>query len=381
MTAEAAAWPATTVRTWRDEGGQHWRRFADGREEPYDPTTENDEQHAQPTPVGVTAPAKDARPSLRSRVLTRAQLSTLPQPEPLITDTLDKRTVALLSGRRSTGKSFIALDWACCVATGHAWQGRAVAAPAPVLYVAAEGAHGLDQRVAAWEYAWKAPADALSVVPLPINLFKGGGIFDELKALIREEAYGLVVIDTWARSTVGGKENDNTDSTIAFERVDALRRLGPTVLVVAHTDGADTKTRGATALEDNADTVYRIKGDAGYLELERTKRKDGPNEDRHQLQLRVIDLKPGPDEFARSSCIVQNTRGQIVALTDRAKDLLSAFEASFTDTGCSKAELRSASGLPSATFARSLKALLMGGALVEHGTAPRQTYTRGATDA
>jgi len=44
VTAEAAAWPAPAVRTWRDGGGQHWRRFADGREEPYDPVTEADDQ-------------------------------------------------------------------------------------------------------------------------------------------------------------------------------------------------------------------------------------------------------------------------------------------------------------------------------------------------
>src|SRR4051794_4541821 len=74
-------------------------------------------------------PPDDAgRPSvaeqLRGQLLARADLTNLPEPEPLIENTLDRRTIALLAGHTGTGKSFIALDWACCVATGHAWQGR-----------------------------------------------------------------------------------------------------------------------------------------------------------------------------------------------------------------------------------------------------------------
>lgn len=331
------------------------------------------------TDPDATSPT-DGSATLRGQLLHRAQLGDLPQPQPLIEDTLDMRTVALLSGRRSCGKSFIALDWACCVATGKPWQGREVTGAGPVLYVAAEGAHGLDQRVSAWEYAWHAKATALDVLPLPVNLFKGGALYEELVHLVRDESYALVIIDTWARSTVGGKENDNTDSTIAFERLDRLRRLGPTVLAVAHTDGTDSKTRGATALEDNADTLYRAKGDAGYLELYRDKRKDGPTEDRHQLQLHTIDLGAGPDGWPRTSCVVQNTRGHIAPLSARAEDLMSVFLDHFADMGCSKAELRkAASDMAPATFDRSLKALVHKGSLHNIGTDKRPFYKPGVT--
>ncbi len=343
-------------------------------------TAELLQHRAALTPVPtVQGESVSALQAFRATLLDRDALGRLPQPEPLIADTLDRRTVALLEGRNSTGKSFLALDWALCIATCKPWQGRRVLDPGSVLYVAAEGAYGLHNRVSAWEYAWRqqVPAQALQVRPSPVNLFSGQH-FDELHQVVRQESYRLVVIDTWARSTVGGRENDNSDSTAAFERVDALRASGTTVLVIHHTDKADTTGRGASALEDNADTLYRIKGDAGYLELTRDKRKDGPSEDYHQLQLQVVTLPyRAPDGASVTSCVVQNTRGQDHALSDRAEALLSAFEEHFADIGCSKAELRNVADQASATFARSLKALVSAGQLVNTGSDLRPFYKRG----
>jgi len=324
-------------------------------------TTQDREQDRPPGGEGEPPPT-----TLVDRILRRDQLADLPQPEPLIDDTLDRRTVALLAGRNSTGKSFVALDWACCVATGKPWQGRAVLDPGPVLYVAAEGAHGLHQRVAAWEHAWQRHVVDLDVLPEPVNLFSGAG-FADLHRHVEARAYRLVVLDTWARSTVGGKENDNSDSTLAFERVDRLRKTGASALIVAHTDKGDNTTRGASALEDNADSIYRLKGDAGCLELTREKRKDGPAEDRHQLQ-----LKPVLD-----SCIVQNTRGQDHVLSGRTEALMSAFSEHFADMGASKAELRAVADQAPATFARSLRSLVTQGLLVNHGSGARPFYKPG----
>lgn len=313
-----------------------------------------------------------AGPTLRDHLLSRSQLADLPQPEPLIDDTLDQRTVALLAGRNSTGKSFLALDWACCIATGKSWQGRGVQTPGRVLYIAAEGAHGLHQRVSAWEYAWQSKVDDLDVLPVPVNLFSGAG-FPELREIATDNDYRLVVVDTWARSTLGGKENDNSDSTLAFDRLDRLRRTGSTVLVVAHTDAGDTKARGATALEDNADTVYRLKGDAGYLELTRTKRKDGPAEDRHQLQLQPI----------LDSCVLQNTRLSGVDTAGRTRDVLSLFVSTFGDLGASKAEWRTAcveAGIKSSgVFYRAVSDLRGRGAVINTGTDKQPFYKIGET--
>jgi RecA-family ATPase len=79
-------------------------------------------------------------------IVTRAGLDSLPDPVPLIGGTLDADTLAVLAGPWGTGKTFLAIDWACCVATGTPWQGRPVKA-GRVLYIATEGVHGLRSRV------------------------------------------------------------------------------------------------------------------------------------------------------------------------------------------------------------------------------------------
>lgn len=306
---------------------------------------------------------------LAGRLLTRAQLADLPQPEPQITGTIDRRTVAVLAGRRGKGKSLLALDWACCVATGKPWQTRQVQR-SPVLWVAAEGAYGLHRRIAAWEYAWARQVEDLTVLPQPVNLFTGQH-FDEFTAAVRQLQARLVVFDTWARCTVGGKENDNSDATLATSRLEALRDLGATSLLIAHTDAEDTKTRGATALEDNVDIVYRLKGDERHLELTRTKRKDGPEFDELHLKL---------DRVADSVVVVSTTP---VDMGGRTADLMSIYVRHFADTGCSKRELRDVAtedGITSSgTFTRALNTLISSGALINTGGDQRPFYKLGAT--
>ncbi len=338
---------------------------------PSEPETDPwDRDPLQESGSGPSPPSAPPQTRLRDRLLTRAQLADLPQPSPLIEDTVDARTVAVLSGRRGRGKSLLALDWALCLATGKAWQGRAVAA-GPVLWIAAEGAYGMHQRVTAWEYAWQhdvAP-DRFVTLPEVVNLHDGTGV-GELVDVAREMRPALVVVDTWARCTVGGKENDNSDATQATGRLEALRHLGVTTLLVAHTDAEDTKTRGATALEDNVDTVYRLKGDPEHLVLSRTKRKDGPEHDELHLRLRE----------AADSVVLEVSSG--VDTGSRADTILSTFRVHFTSTGASRAQLRDVcreGGITSSgTFTRGLNALVSVGALVNHGTDKQPFFKLGS---
>ena len=87
---------------------------------------------------------------LYGAMVDATRLDQLPKSTPLIDDVLMRDSLAWLHGKPGHAKSFIALDWACCVATGRQWRGHAVE-QGPVLFVVAEGAHGIHERRQAWE--------------------------------------------------------------------------------------------------------------------------------------------------------------------------------------------------------------------------------------
>jgi hypothetical protein len=195
---------------------RHWRGAASKQGDPpvvLDPpdngrNTQDEAQHN-------TQPRRD----LASRAFSRDRLRELPQPEPLITDTLDKRTVILLAGNRGSLKSFTLLSWAASIATGTAWLGRTVADSGRALLVAAEGAYGQHLRIESWELAHRSvPDDALTVIAGPVNLLRNDQVH-ELCSFVAAGGYKFVALDTLARCTVGGDENSARDMGLA---VDAL---------------------------------------------------------------------------------------------------------------------------------------------------------------
>jgi hypothetical protein len=121
------------------------------------------------------------------------QLDDLPAPEPLIQDVLSRHSYCILRGRDRSFKSFVALDWSLCMATGNPWQRKAIDR-VRVLYVAGEGAHGIGERKRAWESACGLTVDPkwFVVRKSAVNLFRGGPEFEHGNRLY----YGQIGIDT-----------------------------------------------------------------------------------------------------------------------------------------------------------------------------------------
>lgn len=311
-------------------------------------------------------PDEERPTALRARLLNRAQLAALPKPEPLIERTIDRNTVAVLAGHYGTGKSFTALDWSACVATGKPWQTRRVHR-GRALYIAAEGAYGLDARLAAWEEAWRRriPDDALHVLPEPPNLLNSINVL-ELANLVEAGRYRLVTLDTISRCMPGADENSAKDMSRVVDALDKLRRStdGGAVIGVHHTGKDGSTIRGSSALEAGVDTAYLAEGDARLIKLQRIKRKDGPTDDMLTLRLETVG----------ASCIVMSATA---ADTSRGEDaLLSVFMSTFDETGATKADLRNTADLPPATFHRALNGLLAKGILTNEGSDKRPHYRR-----
>lgn len=316
-------------------------------------------------------------PVLADHILTRSTLRELPDPEPLIDNVLDQGTTALLYGSWGTAKTFIALDWAASVATGRHWQGRRTV-QRKVLYVAAEGAYGFKGRTDAWEMGWSTNINDtwFHILRKPVNLTRSNEV-EQLMALVSYGRYDLIVLDTLARCMVGGDENSAKDGGVV---VDAMTRLlhhtpdGRGVVLGVHHAGKDGKTlRGSSAFEAGVDTVYFSSRDGAGIVLDRQKRKDGPEADRHTLKLSPIE--------GSGSCVIEshfaNTQGETLS---RSNQLLSHFVSHFSATGCNSSQLLSISAMPKATFYRALSDLVEDGRLTNVGTDRRPFYVRSGNE-
>lgn len=319
-----------------------------------------------------------SRASVADKLLSRSALRNLPKPEPLIVDTLDRGTVAKLYGPSNIGKSFVALDWLACIATGKPWQSRP-AEKLKVLYIAAEGAHGVNARLSAWESGYGHAVDggaiaddALTVLPEPVNLLDINAVA-ELVELVKAERFDVVAIDTLARSIVGGDENSAQDmgqAVAAAYQILAATPGGRGCVLLVHHTGEDRKTsRGSTALEGNVDTVYQMTGDGGQaFKLERTKRRDGPKDDTLALKLAPIAIEGHPD----GSCVVEAVNGEPVD-PDRSDRVLALFRSHFGETSATRPQLAAVAtevlGMSQATAYRAINDLLATGKLLNNGTA------------
>jgi hypothetical protein len=286
----------------------------------------------------------------------------------LIKGWLVRDTLAALVAPSGAGKSFLAIDWACRVATGAPWYGRDVKQGA-VFYLAGEGRQGIRKRVAAWAAHNRLPigraplllADCLPVLTTDAN---AAGVIEAIResaeALFFEAGADpqLIVIDTLARAMAGADENSAQDMGALVGAFDWMRNeWGCTVLVLHHTGHATTdRARGSSALYAALDSEFLIKpGDTGF-QLRGSKAKDWrPPE---PLPLRWVDVEiavpnedpDGPREIPENSRAISDDAGAQVERSKRDTVLYLRDE-----LGLSQREITKQTGISKTTVQRLLK--------------------------
>lgn len=302
------------------------------------------------------------------------ELDQLPVPEPLIDRVLNRHSYAVLRGRDGVFKSFVALDWSLCIATGKPWQGRDVQ-QTRVLYIAGEGAYGLHARKQAWQAAWKTPIPrgqwTVRTAALDLNL--GGPALDELLTRVHDGRYGLVVVDTLRRVS-GRADGNGPEMGVVIDNLARIREAadGGTVLALAHTAKDDGDTRGFSGIEDDADIVWHAKrpndGPPLSLDLVNAKMKDGPDSERIELT-----MSPVLDSLVVSKYARTGAAGILpVENHDTDEQLMAAMRETFAQTGASVQQLIDVTGMSRATAYKARGRLLNSGQLVK--------AKRGATD-
>jgi hypothetical protein len=319
-----------------------------------------------PTPPSPDPPQTSLLSQLRDALIDSDNLDRLPIPEPLIDGLLYRDSLAWLHGKPGHCKSFVALDFACCIDAGLPWMKRPVT-QGPVLYVIAEGATGLRPRVRAWEDR-AGQKTGVRFLPVAVQMLHTGHTeaFAELAA---ELQCVLVVLDTQARVTVGADENSAVDMgplVAAAEKIRVATRA--CVKFVHHEARAGDNMRGSTALEGAATTILRVVKDGPRLELTNPKQKDAAEAD--PLTLWVTPR-------LQSVVIADQPYGPTLDLrADSENKILNTLLDMFETTGASATNLREATGLPKSTFFYALNRLVKDGLVQNLGTRARSCYVR-----
>lgn len=220
------------------------------------------------------ASAGDSR---ECRLTEISSLCDLPPSENwLIKRYLPADSLSVMFGSPGCGKSFLAIDLACHVATGRDWRGQPVK-PGRVVYIAGEGKNGLSKRFRAWFDRHGEQPRNISLLFTPIALTDPTSVA-ALVADIRHlpEAPALVVIDTLNRNFGPGDENSTADMTRAVAGLDAIRTAtGAAILGVHHSGHLEKgRGRGSSVLLGAVDAEYAVALIGNTVQIRSTKIKD-----------------------------------------------------------------------------------------------------------
>lgn len=288
-------------------------------------------------PSLFTAPENTSRDTFP--LLTISDIENRPPLEWLVKRHIPRVSMGFLYSVPGAGKSFLALDMALTIASGAAtWFGDAIGADnRTVVYIAAEGAYGFGDRIAAWKKMHGDAETAKNVgrnfLMLPATIaFMDRNDVEKLLRTVRELGTErrpcLVVVDTVSRMLPGADENLQKDMTLFIDACGAVREAFQCAVVGVHHAGKSGDMRGSTVLQGAGDFVFKLernkKARVGTLHAE--KQKDGADGWSDAYSFAPVVL--GPE---RSSLVVARTAVSITdaldddgAPTARAADVLAA---------------------------------------------------------
>jgi len=194
----------------------------------------------------ASQPVTGPRKTFRS--LGVDELNHLPPPQWLIPNRLPEGQTWIY-GVPGSGKTFLALDWSATVASTGL----------NVLYFVGEGVQGFARRVIAWQNARQSDISTFRAIPQAPHLLDRESI-DMLVATVEQHSPALIVVDTFARASVGGDENSARDVGLAIDALDMLyREHGTSSLVLHHSNKTNGSERGSSAIRGAADATWEIR--------------------------------------------------------------------------------------------------------------------------
>lgn len=204
--------------------------------------------------------AGQAKVKKRFRYLNRKEVRELPPPSFLVDGYVIENALNLVWGVYGTYKSFLVLGWCHAMATNTPWHGKVVKQKR-VIYIAPEGANGINLRLEAQELntGVEIDDDMFITIPMPVNFSSNDDVLFFIKEVLEEFGEDcVIVVDTFARCFAGADENNAKDVSTAIGQFDAIReQLGATIILVHHAGKETSKgPRGSITLPSGVDTEF-----------------------------------------------------------------------------------------------------------------------------
>jgi hypothetical protein len=240
-----------------------------------------------------------------------------PEHEFLIDDLLTLRDKSAIAGASRSGKSFLAIEAAGCIATGKDFFGHKVLAPGLVIYQAGEGAHGIKKRFRAWRQWYRyLPGDRIPIFILQskIDIYRADGdtakLIEEIKGIQQHYDMPLraLFIDTLAKAQGAADENNGKDMALVMGNVDKISDAFPNshISLVHHFNAAGTKMRGHSSVYAGLDQVVLVTKEEGSKVRTAVldKQKDGEDGLEIRFELFQVELGKRADDKPITSCVV-----------------------------------------------------------------------------
>ncbi len=310
------------------------------------------------TPAAIDAAVIVVPPTWR--LLDDTELMQLPDPQWIIDDVFQNKSVVVIYSPPGTGKTTFAAAVTVSVATGKPLFGRHVRLPGCSVYGAAEDAQGWKLRIRSEKRARHLPLD----LPLGIYTFPDTIDLRDVVSVVRFIAFlnsqewpaplRLVVIDTYAASMPGAAENSAEDTTTAMVNAQKIRNeLGVTVVLIHHTNAAGNRERGHSAMRGAADTMLVMNPSSDDVIVEASKQRNGPSGE-ELFRLKLVPLPEGNGcVFRLASDVLQTGK-----MTASQVKIYAVLRDVFSAEGATKTEWNKAcADVPDRTFFHAAKRL------------------------
>ncbi|MDA8751115.1 helicase RepA family protein [Planktomarina temperata] len=301
--AEKHTLPGYTVeQTWLDVQPM----IASARRKNFAPANSN-EAHDEPAP---------------RKILTLISDVELKDPEYLIDDVIEEKSLIGLIGPSGSGKTFVALDIALSLATGKDYHGFD-ASKGLVIMSAGEGHLGIPRRAEAWckHNRSNLHAASFAITDRAVDLFNEAPLnafCKEVEEIAKTRGNPkLIIIDTVARHMAGKDENNAKEMGELVQTADKLKHDYQCAVMLVHHTGHNNqdRARGSTAFKGALDTEILVKSlGENDIVVSCEKQKDGPEFDTMQFLKVSVDPSLASQQVTRSVSKAKLTSNQAMAM-------------------------------------------------------------------